>query len=95
MLEKDIEKWMSREIRRRGGLFWKFTSPGLRGVPDRICITPDGKVIFVELKAERGVIAPMQMHCAAELQMRRVDARFIRGVDEARAFVAEVFGDGI
>lgn len=95
MLEKEIEKWMKREIERGGGLFWKFTSPGLRGVPDRICVTPRGRVIFVELKAEHGVISPLQMRRAAELQMRGVDSRFVRGMGEAKAFIAEVFGNEI
>lgn len=30
---------------------YKFTSPGRRNVPDRICVLPGGRIVFVELKA--------------------------------------------
>lgn len=50
MLEKDIEKYFRNAVEETGGLCWKFTSPGRRGVPDRICILPNGRVFFAELK---------------------------------------------
>lgn len=50
--EKDVEKYLDDEITRVGGLCRKYISPGVRGVPDRICIMPDEEIIFVELKSE-------------------------------------------
>ena len=54
MLEKEIERRMVQMVKQRGGLCYKFVSPSNPGVPDRIIITPDGKIIFVELKTEIG-----------------------------------------
>jgi hypothetical protein len=49
MIEKDIEKYLAEQVKKQGGLCLKFTSPGTRGVPDRIVIY-DGEVFFTELK---------------------------------------------
>lgn len=51
MRERDIEKKLRLETKKRGGLAMKFVSPGLVGVPDRIVVLPEGKIGFVELKA--------------------------------------------
>ncbi|HAP5399758.1 TPA: VRR-NUC domain-containing protein [Enterococcus faecalis] len=52
-IENDIEKYLVRQIKRIGALCYKFTSPGTRGVPDRI-ILYQGNVFFVELKRPGG-----------------------------------------
>lgn len=49
MLEKNIEMYFNKQIKKMGGLSRKYTSPGRRGVPDRIAIL-NGHVYFVELK---------------------------------------------
>lgn len=51
MLEKTIEQALVRRVKALGGLCEKFTSPSKRSVPDRLVTLPDGRIIFVELKA--------------------------------------------
>jgi hypothetical protein len=51
MLERDIEQALIRKVKQLGGMAEKFTSPAKRSVPDRICLLPGGRIIFVELKA--------------------------------------------
>lgn len=51
MKEHDIEQALVAAVCSRGGLAWKFTSPGTAGVPDRIVMLPQGRLAFVELKA--------------------------------------------
>lgn len=51
MREKTIEKKLVRRAAEAGGLCMKFTSPGMRGVPDRIVLLPGGHITFVEVKA--------------------------------------------
>ena len=60
MREKEIEKILVNEVKRLGGRAYKWTSPGNDGVPDRIVILPDTRVIFVELKTDTGVLSPLQ-----------------------------------
>ena len=49
--EKDVEKYLRDEIKKVGGIAYKFVSPGNAGVPDRLVLLPDGLIFFVELKA--------------------------------------------
>jgi hypothetical protein len=51
MREKCIEQKLVKEVLSRGGLCWKFTSPGTAGVPDRLVLLPYGKTGFIEVKA--------------------------------------------
>ena len=60
MLERDIERKLGEHLKALGCLYYKFVSPGQRGVPDRIVICPDGKVVFVELKQPKGLVATIQ-----------------------------------
>ncbi len=50
--EKKTEKYLNNMMQLKGGISFKFTSPMMRGVPDRICIFPTGYTIFVEVKSE-------------------------------------------
>lgn len=50
MRESAVEQNIRRQVTALGGVAWKWVSPGRVGVPDRICIFPGGRVIFVELK---------------------------------------------
>ena len=50
MLESTLEQAVKKHIRSLGGRCYKWVCPGENGVPDRICILPGGKIIFIELK---------------------------------------------
>lgn len=53
--EKDIEKYLKKQITKIGALCYKFTSPGTRGVPDRIVIYK-GETVFIEMKRPGGTL---------------------------------------
>lgn len=95
MKESTIESRLVRMVRERGGLCYKFVSPGNPGVPDRIVITPDGRTVYVELKTEIGRLANIQQWQIAEMRKRGADVRVVKGMDAAKAFVKEVFPDGV
>ena len=50
MLESGLEGSIRDYVRKCGGRAFKFVSPGTPGVPDRICVFPSARIIFVELK---------------------------------------------
>lgn len=52
MREKFIEQRLVREVKACGGICPKFVSPGMDGMPDRLSLLPDGRMAFVEVKAE-------------------------------------------
>ena len=90
MRESEIERKLGEGIKKLGGLYYKFTSPNLPGVPDRIVILPGGRVIFVELKTEIGRLANIQKWIISEMRQRDADVRVITGRPEAKAFLEEI-----
>ena len=90
MKESTIEARLVKLVRERGGLCYKFVSPGNPGVPDRIVITPEGRTIYVELKTEVGRLANIQKWQLGEMKSRGVDVRVLKGLAQVKAFVEEV-----
>ena len=82
MREKIIEHKLVKAARERGGLAWKFTSPGTSGVPDRIVLLRDGKVGFVEVKAPGKKTRPIQERRMRELRQLGFYAAVIDGVEQ-------------
>lgn len=62
--EDSIEAHLVKEVKKAGGIAYKFISPGRRSVPDRLVLLPGGKVIFVECKApgEKPTAAQLREH---------------------------------
>jgi len=60
MKEKIVENHFVWAVERAGGKTWKFTSPGRKGVADRIACLPDGSTWFVELKTKGGRLSALQ-----------------------------------
>lgn len=50
MTEKQLEQKLIQAVKSKGGIAYKFVSPGHAGVPDRLVILPGGKIGFVEVK---------------------------------------------
>ena len=80
MRESEIERYLVREVKRKGGLAMKFVSPGLRGVPDRLVIFPGGIHVFVELKAPGEKPSKQQQYRIVQLEklgcrVRVIDSR--------------------
>lgn len=90
MKESAIESRLVRLVRERGGLCYKFVSPGNTGVPDRIVITPTGRIIFVELKTQAGRLSALQKWQHRELEQRGAEVRVLKGMDQVQQFVEEV-----
>lgn len=95
MKESSIEAKLVRTVRERGGLCYKFISPGNPGVPDRLIILPGGKVVFAELKTEFGRLSGLQKWQRAELERRGADVRVLKGLDQVKWFMEEVMPDEV
>ena len=90
MNEKRIERRLVEGVKEAGGLCLKFVSPSRAGVPDRLIITPSGKVVFVELKTSAGRLSKIQEHMINELKKRNADVRVLYGLQEVEEFLKEV-----
>jgi hypothetical protein len=60
MLEKQIEASVCKYARDKGMLAYKFNSPARAAVPDRLFISPVGRVFFCEFKREGQKPTPAQ-----------------------------------
>lgn len=61
MREKQVEQRLVQEVKKRGGICPKFTSPGFAGMPDRLILLPGGRFAFAELKAPGEKPRPLQL----------------------------------
>lgn len=57
--ENYVESYLIDQAKKHNYLCFKFVSPGIDGVPDRILIG-DGNVIFVECKSKTGKLSKQQ-----------------------------------
>jgi hypothetical protein len=67
MREKIVENHFVWAVERIGGKTYKFTSPGRKGVADRIACLPDGSTWFVELKTKGGRLSVLQKMFADDM----------------------------
>lgn len=66
MREKQIEQYLTRQVRCYGGMSIKLTS--LIGIPDRLVLLPEGRCVFVELKAPGESPRKIQLKRMAQLR---------------------------
>ena len=89
-MEKDIEKWLGDQVKNLGGLYYKFVSPGNRGVPDRIIVVPPGFTMFVELKTDKGRTSAIQDVQIKRLQRVGAPVRVVKGRTDAERLVVDI-----
>ena len=68
MLEKKTECKLKSAVKNMGGIAFKFTAPGINGVPDRLVLLPHGKIAFIELKAPGRKMRPLQVRRKRQLE---------------------------
>ncbi|MDD6826651.1 MAG: VRR-NUC domain-containing protein, partial [Oscillospiraceae bacterium] len=61
MLEKDIERKLVSEAKKRGCIPVKLLSASFNGLPDRLILSPGGKCSFIELKRPGEKPRPLQL----------------------------------
>jgi len=82
-LERDIEKRVVAHAKSLGMLCYKFTSPACRSVPDRMFITKEGVVFFIEFKR-----LGQKPTSAQEVEIAKIRAQGVK------VFVVDNVGEG-
>ena len=90
MEESKIERRLKKEIELIGGKALKFVSPGMSGVPDRIVLLPQGRVIFVELKAPKKKLRPIQKLRKKQLEKLGFRVECIDNIDKVKEFINDI-----
>jgi hypothetical protein len=89
MRESTIEKYFVAQVKKLGGMAYKFTSPAHRGVADRVVCLPDGQTWFVELKAPSGRLSELQKVFAADMAKMNQKYACIWSKEQVDDFIAK------
>lgn len=68
----------------------KFQPDHMRGMPDRMVLLPDGRVIWVELKTQGGKLEPIQVVRHRELEKSGQQIRVVWSVEQADKLTEEI-----
>ena len=90
MEENRIEKYLKKRVSQIGGKAFKFVSPGVSGVPDRIVLLPGARSVFVELKAPGEKPRPIQLHRIKQIRTLGFRVEIIDGKDGVDKFIRSV-----
>lgn len=77
--EHSDEMYLSEQIELLGGETRKYTSPGRKGVADRLCFLPRGILYLVEVKTYDGKESPSQIRERHRMQALGFTCRIAYG----------------
>jgi len=89
MLETPIEQALVRRVKSLGGMAEKYVSVNRRSVPDRLVTLPDGRIIFVELKAPGKKPTDAQLRDHLRRRLLGCDVRVIDSLEQVNLFPEE------
>lgn len=92
MREKIVEIYLREQIKKLNGIAYKFVSPGNAGVPDRLVLLPNGRTIFVELKAPGKKTSVLQDRQIARIRKLGFQVEILDSVDKVDEFIEKMRG---
>lgn len=90
MRERDVEKYLTDQVRKAGGRAYKFVSSGNAGVPDRLVLFPEGRATFVELKAPGKKPTPLQIASGRKIENLGFTVLVIDSKEGVNQFIQEI-----
>lgn len=93
MREREIEKYLVEQVKKLGGVAYKFTSPGNAGVPDRLVLLPRGHIAFVELKAPAGKTSALQKVQIARIRNLGFKVKIINSIEAVDNALKHIMSD--
>ena len=94
--ERVVEAYLRDQIKKRGGVAYKFVSPATVGVPDRIVMMPGGGIWFVEVKrTPKDKLTKLQQIACDKIMNLGQKVRIVHGREGVDEFLGEVDFDAI
>lgn len=87
MLEKEIEAKVCDYAKLKNVLAYKFTSPARMAVPDRMFISPSGRIWFCEFKRKGMKPTEAQAREHLRLQQHKVSVFVIDDVEQGKLMI--------
>lgn len=88
--EKAIERKLVELTNLNGGMCIKLLSFHLAGLPDRMCIFPKAKIVFVELKTTKQKPRPIQLFMHEKIRKLGFRVEVIDTVEKAAELIEDV-----
>lgn len=85
-MERDAERYLTLCAKKIGGRAYKWVSPGVTGVPDRMVFLPDGQIVFVEVKDCAGRLTDRQKQVHRDLGRLGHAPYTVYGIDGVKRF---------
>ena len=85
MKESALERILATAMSAPGCAIYKLDAQSRRGAPDRVVVR-HGVVTFVELKADDGVVSPIQHHEHERIRRAGGEVVVLRGAKAVRDF---------
>jgi hypothetical protein len=89
--ERDIERYAARLAKIHNCLFYKLNGPP--GMPDRLLITPDGVIFFIEFKRPGGKLSLRQETRIRELEDHGANVLILGSKEAVRTFFLSAESD--
>lgn len=89
--ENKVEKYLDTKIVELGGITRKWVSPGVDGVPDRLCAHRDHQPVAVEVKTVDGVLEEHQDREQIRLRANGFQAVTVYGYLGVDRFIKDYF----
>lgn len=93
MTEKQLELKLKKEVEKLDGLCLKLVTPGFTGILDRLIILPGGKVWFVEVKKETGILSFRQRKVKQQLRNLNLNAEVIKNEMDLKVLLKMLVDD--
>ena len=93
-LEKVIEQKVCAFAKQAGMLVYKFTSPSMRSVPDRVFVMPQGKgVFFIEFKRRGQQPTPAQAVEIDKIRKQGTKVFVVDNVESGKQIILEMLSN--
>ena len=85
--EKTIEKTLKKEVENLGGVCIKLTTLHFSGLPDRLCLLPGGRAVFVETKSTGDKVRKLQVKVHGKLKKLGFRVELIDSKETLKKFI--------
>ena len=90
MRERMVEQHLVERLRQIGVPCVKFVPDHMKGMPDRLILLPDEKVIWCELKTDGGRLEPIQVVRHRELRQAGQRVEIVWNTEDADRLTDEI-----
>ena len=90
MKESELQTKIKDRLSKHNWLVVKLITTNWNGIPDLMCMRK-GVTIFLEVKTETGVLAPLQEHRIKTLNAIGIHSRVVRSLEDIDVYCYKTF----